>query len=122
MQIAYLENDLLRVGLLLEKARTSTLPQAPRPRLYMAMLVPMRRPFVATSALPEGAFHVTTMVVGRDTTISRVGRTVHGTYQGYHGEVSLLPFEAAIAEDTQERVAVHTRTSYRSPLMSARCH
>jgi len=55
------------------------------------------------------------MVVGRDTYHQQGFRTVHGTYQGYHGEVSLLP-EAAIAEDTQERVAVHTRTSYRSPL------
>jgi len=70
--------------------------------------------FVATSALPEGAFTITTMVVGRDTTMQWASEPYMELI--IHGEVSLLPFEAAIAEDTQERVAVHTRTSYRSPL------
>jgi hypothetical protein len=40
-----------------------------------------------------------------------------GTYQGLHGEVSLLPFDAEVAEDTPDHVAVRTRVRlYRSPL------
>jgi len=40
-----------------------------------------------------------------------------GTYQGLHGEVSLLPFEAAVLEDTSDKVSLRTWTrTYRSPL------
>ena len=40
-----------------------------------------------------------------------------GTFQGLHGEVSLLPFEAQVIENTPERVAVRTWVrTYRNPL------
>jgi hypothetical protein len=40
-----------------------------------------------------------------------------GASQGLHGEVSLLPFEAELLEDTPERVSLKTWTRcYRSPL------
>lgn len=44
-----------------------------------------------------------------------------GTYQGLHGEVSLLPFEAEVEEDSPERVGLrmHARC-YRSPLLLER--
>jgi hypothetical protein len=81
----------------------------------------MRHPFVATSALTEGAFHITTMVVGRRYYHQQVGlQNLHGNSSGLHGEVSLLPFEAVIAEDTQERVATTRVRLYRSPLMLQR--
>jgi hypothetical protein len=40
-----------------------------------------------------------------------------GTFQGLHGEVSLLPFEATLQEDTPETVSLRTWVrTYRSPL------
>ena len=59
MQIAYLENDLIRVGLLIEKgADIFEFTYKPCDIDFMWQSpISMRRPFVATNALPEGAFH-----------------------------------------------------------------
>lgn len=125
MQIAYLENEVLRVGLLLEKgADIFDFTYKPFDLDFMWQSpIPMRRPLVATSALPEGAFH-DYYYGGWQEVLPSAGwakDSYMNTYQGLHGEVSLLPFEAVIAEDTQERVAIHTRVRlYRSPLMLER--
>lgn len=125
MQIAYLENDLLRVGLLLEKgASIFDFTYKPCDLDFMWQSpIPMRRPFVITSALPEGSFH-DYYYGGWQEVLPSAGwasEPYMGTYQGLHGEVAVLPFEAAIAEDTQARVALHTYARlYRSPLVLQR--
>jgi len=76
--------------------------------------------------LPEGAFH--DYYYGGWQEILPSARLGFGDrtwelIKAIMAEVSLLPFEAAIAEDTQERVAVHTRVRlYRSPLERTLCH
>ena len=121
MRIAYLENELLRVGVLLDKgADIFDFTYKPRDLNYLWQSpIPMRRPFVATSALPEGAFH-DYFYGGWQEVLPSAGWAAEpymGTYQGLHGEVSLLPFEARIIEDTPEQVTLLTHVKlYRSPL------
>ena len=125
MQIAYLENDLIRVGLLLDKgADIFEFTYKPYDLDYIWQSpIPMRRPFVATSALPEGAFH-DHYYGGWQEILPSAGwasEPYMGTYQGLHGEVSLLPFKCSIIEDTQEKVTLHTYVHlYRSPLVLER--
>ncbi|HEY6103435.1 MAG TPA: aldose 1-epimerase [bacterium] len=121
MRVAFLENEMLRAGVLVDKGADifefvykpsdlDVLWQSP---------IPMRRPFVATSALPEGAFH-DYFYGGWQEVLPSAGWAKDpylGTFQGLHGEVSLLPFEAEVVEDTAERVSLRVRTRcYRSPL------
>ena len=121
MQVAYLENELLRIGVLLDKgADIFDFTYKPRDIDFMWQSpIPMQRPFVSTSALPEGAFH-DYYYGGWQEVLPSAGWASEpylGTYQGLHGEVSLLPFEATVIEDTPERVAVRCRVrTYRSPL------
>ncbi|NWF69696.1 MAG: aldose 1-epimerase [Chloroflexi bacterium] len=121
MRIAYLENELLRVGILLDKgADIFDFTYKPRDLDFMWQSpIPMQKPFVVTSALPEGAFH-DYFYGGWQEVLPSAGwasEPYMGTYQGLHGEVSLLPFEAALVEDSAERVALRTRVRlYRSPL------
>lgn len=125
MRIAYLENEVLRVGLLLEKgADIFDFTYKPLDIDFMWQSpIPMRRPIVTTSALPEGAFH-DHYYGGWQEVLPSAGwasDSYMNTYQGLHGEVSLLPFEAAIAEDTKEHVAIRTHVRlYRSPLVLER--
>jgi hypothetical protein len=121
MRIAYLENELLRVGLLLDKgADVFEFTYKPLDIDFMWQSpVAMRRPFVATSALPEGAFH-DYYYGGWQEVLPSAGWSTEpylGTRQGLHGEVSLLPFEAVVVEDTAERVSLLVRVRcYRAPL------
>ena len=121
MRIAYLENELLRVGILLDKgADIFDFTFKPRDLDFMWQSpIPFQKPFVATSALPEGAFH-DYYYGGWQEVLPSAGwasEPYMGTFQGLHGEVSLLPFEAAVVEDSPERVAVRTRVrTYRTPL------
>ncbi|GAX38308.1 hypothetical protein NIES3585_43570 [Nodularia sp. NIES-3585] len=125
MQIAYLENELLRVGILLEKgADIFEFTYKPHNLDFMWQSpIQMRPPFVATSALPEGAFH-DNYYGGWQEILPSAGWSVEpylGTFQGLHGELALLPFEASISEDTQDQVTLYTRVRlYRSPLMLER--
>jgi hypothetical protein len=81
--------------------------------------IEMRKPFVATSALPEGAFH-DYYYGGWQEILPSAGWATEpylGTFQGLHGEVSLLPFAATILEDGPDSVSLQTRVRlYRSPL------
>lgn len=121
MQIAYLENELLRIGLLLDKgADIFDFTYKPKDIDFMWQSpITLRRPFVATSALPEGAFH-DYYYGGWQEILPSAGwaqESYMGTHQGLHGEVSLLPFEAVIVKNTQECVTLLTRVHlYRSPL------
>jgi len=121
MRVAFLENELLRAGVLLDKgADIFELTYKPRDLDFMWQSpIPMRRPFVATGALPEGAFH-DYYYGGWQEVLPSAGwatEPYQGTYQGLHGEVSLLPFEAEIVEDQPDRVALRTHVRlYRSPL------
>jgi hypothetical protein len=121
MRIAYLENEQLRVGVLLDKgADIFEFTYKPHDIDFMWQSpLTLRRPFVSTSALPEGAFH-DYYYGGWQEVLPSAGwasEPYQGTYQGLHGELSFLPFEAAIAEDSPERVALVTRVRlYRSPL------
>jgi hypothetical protein len=121
MRVAFLENDALRVGILLDKgADIFEFTYKPRDLDFMWQSpIELRKPFVATSALPEGAFH-DYFYGGWQEILPSAGwasEPYMGTFQGLHGEVSLLPFEATIQEDTPEYVSLKTRVrTYRSPL------
>jgi hypothetical protein len=121
MRIGYLENDVLRVGVLLDKgADVFDFTYKPRDLDFLWQSpIPMRPPFIATSALPEGSFH-DYYYGGWQEVLPSAGwasEPYQGTFQGLHGEVALLPFEATVIEDTPEHVAVKTRVHlYRSPL------
>ncbi len=121
MRVAFLENEVLRVGILLDKgADIFEFTYKPRDLDFMWQSpIPMQRPFVATSALPEGAFH-DYYYGGWQEILPSAGWAKDaylGTYQGLHGEVSLLPFEAHIVEDQPDRVALRSHVRlYRSPL------
>jgi hypothetical protein len=121
MRVAFLENEVLRVGVLVDKgADIFEFTYKPRDLDFLWQSpIPMRPPFVATSALPEGAFH-DYYYGGWQEVLPSAGWAKDpflGTYQGLHGEVSLLPFEAQVDEDTPERVSLVARTRcYRSPL------
>lgn len=121
MRVAFLENDLLRVGVLVDKgADVFEFTYKPKDLdVLWQSPIPLRRPFVATSALPEGAFH-DYYYGGWQEVLPSAGWAAEpylGTFQGLHGEVALLPFEAQIVEDTPERVAVRLATRcYRTPL------
>ena len=121
MRIAYLENEAIRVGVLLDKgADIFEFTYKPRELDFMWQSpIEMRKPFVATNAMSEGAFH-DYYYGGWQEVLPAAGwatEPYQGVFQGLHGEVSLLPFEASIVEDTPQRVSlrVWTRT-YRSPL------
>jgi hypothetical protein len=121
MRIAYLENETIRVGLLLDKgADVFEYTYKPKDLDFMWQSpIEMRKPFVATSALSEGAFH-DYYFGGWQEILPSAGwasEPYMGTYQGLHGEVSLLPVESAVLEDTPESVSMRTRVHlYRSPL------
>ena len=121
MRIAYLENEAIRVGVLLDKgADIFEFTYKPRDLDFMWQSpIEMRKPFVATSALPEGAFH-DYYYGGWQEVLPSAGWATEpylGTYQGLHGEASLLPFEATFVEDTPDSVSLRTRVRlYRSPL------
>jgi hypothetical protein len=121
MRVAYLENEALRIGVLLDKGvDIFELNFKPHDLDFMWQSpIEMRKPFVATSALPEGAFH-DYFFGGWQEVLPSAGwasEPYMGVYQGLHGEVALLPFEASIKEDTPEIVTLNTRVRlYRSPL------
>ncbi len=121
MKVAFLENDVLRTGVLIDKGADIfefTFKPLDLDFLWQSP-IEMRKPFVATSALPEGAFH-DYFYGGWQEVLPSAGwasEPYMGTFQGLHGEVSLLPFEASIVEDTPEVVSLKTRVrTYRSPL------
>jgi Domain of unknown function (DUF4432) len=121
MRVAFMENEVVRVGILLDKgADVFEFTYKPRDLDFMWQSpIPMRQPFIATSALPEGAFH-DYFYGGWQEIFPSAGwakEPYQGTYQGLHGEVSLLPFEAEVAQDNSDQVALRTRVRcYRSPL------
>jgi len=121
MRIAYLENEALRVGILLDKgADIFEYTYKPRDLDFMWQSpIEMRKPFVATSAMTEGAFH-DYYYGGWQEILPSAGwasEPYMGASQGLHGEVSLLPFEASVLEDTPDSVSLRTRVRlYRSPL------
>jgi len=121
MRVAFMENEALRVGILLDKgADVFEFTYKPRDLDFLWQSpIPMCRPFVATSALPEGAFHDYYYGGWQEVFPSAGWATepYQGTYQGLHGEVSLLPFEAQLLEDRPDEVALRTHVRcYRSPL------
>ncbi len=121
MRIGYLENEQLRVGILLDKgADIFEFTYKPRDVDFMWQSpLTLRQPFVSTSALPEGAFH-DYYYGGWQEVLPSAGwasEPYQGTHQGLHGELSLLPVDAAIDEDSAERIALKSRVRlYRSPL------
>lgn len=121
MRVAFIENDTLRVGILLDKgADIFEFTYKPLDLDFMWQSpIELRKPFVSTSALPEGAFH-DYFYGGWQEILPSAGwasEPYMGTYQGLHGEVSLLPFEATIVLDTPECVSIRTHVrTYRSPL------
>ena len=121
MRVAFLENELIRVGVLLDKgADIFEFTYKPRDVDFLWQSpIPLRPAFVATGALPEGAFH-DYYYGGWQEVLPSAGWAAEpylGASQGLHGEVSLLPFEAELLEDTPQRVSLKTRTRcYRSPL------
>lgn len=121
LRVAFLENAVLRVGILLDKgADIFEFTYKPRDLDFLWQSpIPMRPPFVVTSALPEGAFH-DYYYGGWQEVLPSAGWAKDpylGTFQGLHGEISLLPFEAQVEEDTADRASLRVRTRcYRSPL------
>lgn len=121
MRVAFLENDHIRVGILLDKgADIFEFTLKPKDTDFMWQSpIEMRKPFVSTSALPEGAFH-DYFYGGWQEVLPSAGWASEpylGTYQGLHGEASLIPFDAVITENTPEKVSLETNVRlYRSPL------
>lgn len=121
LRVAFLENEELRVGVLVDKgADIFEFTYKPRDVDFMWQSpIELRQPFISTSALPEGAFH-DYFYGGWQEVLPSAGWASEpylGTYQGLHGEVSLLPFEAVITEDSPDRVELRLRVRlYRSPL------
>jgi len=121
MRIAYLENEAICVGVLLDKgADIFEYTYKPRNIDFMWQSpIEMRKPFVATNAMSEGAFH-DYFYGGWQEILPSAGWASEpylGTFQGLHGEVSLLPFESTVLEDTPDSVSLRTRVRlYRSPL------
>jgi hypothetical protein len=121
MRVAFLANEWLRVGVLLDKgADLFEFTYKPRDLDFLWQSpIPLRKPFVATSALGEGAFH-DYYYGGWQEVLPSAGwaaEPYQGAQQGLHGEVSLLPFDAQVVEDTPERVSLRVgATCYRSPL------
>jgi Domain of unknown function (DUF4432) len=121
MRIAFLENESLLVGVLVDKGGdVFGFTCKPRDLDFMwHSPIPLRKPFVATSALPEGAFHDYYYGAWQEVLPSAgwAEESYLGTYQGLHGEVSLLPFEAHVLEDNAEGVTLELAVRlYRSPL------
>ena len=121
MRIAFLENEIIRVGVLLDKGADIfefTFKPNDLDFLWQSP-IEMRKPFISTSALPEGTFH-DYYYGGWQEVLPSAGWASEpylGTFQGLHGEVSLLPFQAAIQEDTPEIASLRTWVrTYRSPL------
>ena len=121
MRVAYLENDVILVGVLVDKG-ADIFELAYKPRdldVLWHSPIPLRKPFVATSATPEGAFH-DYFYGGWQEVLPAAGwpkGSYLGAFQGLHGEVSLLPFEARIQEDTPDLVTLELEVRlYRSPL------
>lgn len=125
LRIAYLENELIRVGVLLDKgADIFEFTYKPHDLDFIWQSpIDLRPPFVATSSLAEGAFH-DYYYGGWQEVLPSAGwasQPYQGTYQGLHGEVSLLPFQAVISEDSPDLVSLKMRTRlYRSPLLLER--
>jgi hypothetical protein len=125
LRVGYLENDALRVGIMVGKgADVFEFTYKPRDLDFMwHSPIPIREPFVATSALPEGAFH-DYYYGGWQEVLPSAGwadEPYLGTYQGLHGEVSLLPFDARVVEDGSERAELELSVRlYRSPLRLVR--
>ena len=120
MRVAFLENELLEIGVLVDKgADIFQFRYKPKDLDFLWQSpIPIRKPFVSTSALPEGAFH--DYYGGWQEVLPSAGWAADpylGTYQGLHGEVSLLPFDARPVEDSPDRVSVQLSTRlYRTPL------
>ncbi len=121
MRVAFLENELLRIGVLIDKgADIFTFVYKPHDLDFMWQSpLELRSPYVATSALPEGAFH-DYYYGGWQEVLPSAGWASEpylGTYQGLHGEASLLPFQYQIAEDSEALISIKLWTRlYRSPL------
>jgi hypothetical protein len=121
MRVAFLANERLRVGVLLDKgADLFEFTYKPQDLDFLWQSpIPLQRPFVATSALPEGAFH-DYYYGGWQEVLPSAGWAAEpylGVTQGLHGEVSLLPFTAEVVQDSTDRVSLATRVHcYRSPL------
>lgn len=125
MRVAFLENDLIRVGVLLDKgADIFEFTYKPKDLDFMWQSpIELRKPFVSTSALPEGYYH-DYFYGGWQEVLPSAGWASEpylGVYQGLHGEVSLLPFEAVVVEDSPQKVTLKTWVrTYRSPLKLVR--
>lgn len=121
MRVGFMENEVVSVGILIDKgADIFTFKYKPLDLDFMWQSpIEMRKPFIATSALPEGAFH-DYFYGGWQEILPSAGwasESYLGTFQGLHGEASLLPFQASIVEDDPEQVSIKLWTRlYRSPL------
>ena len=82
MRVAFMANERLRVGILLDKgADIFEFTYKPRTWIMWQSPLELRRLFVATSALPEGAFH--DVYYGGWQRVCRVGRrALHGHQAG----------------------------------------
>jgi hypothetical protein len=116
MRVAFLENASLHVGVLVDKG--GDVFKLTYKTLDLDFMwrspIPIRKPFVATSALAEGAFH-DCYYGGWQEVLPSAG-WAEEPYQGHHGEVSLMPFAARILEDSAEEMTLElTVRCYRSP-------
>ena len=125
MRVAFLENELIRVGVLLDKgADIFEFTYKPHDLDFLWQSpIPMRPPFVATSALAEGNYH-DYYYGGWQEILPSAGwasEAYKSSRQGLHGEVSLLPFDVSIVEDSPAQVTIKTQVRlYRSPLRLVR--
>src|SRR5437762_12856774 len=89
MRVAFLENELLEVGILVDKgADVFQFRYKPKDLDFLwHSPIPMRKPFVATSALPDGPFPDYFYGGWQDvlTSAGSAAGSAFGTYHGPHG-------------------------------------
>jgi hypothetical protein len=125
MRVGFLENDLLRVGVLIDKGGDLfELTCKPRDVDFLWQSpIDLRTPFVVTNAPPEGSFH-DLYHGGWQEVLPSAGfgaDTYRGAPQGLHGELPNLPLAAEVIGDDPERVSLRlTAHLYRSPLTLVR--
>jgi hypothetical protein len=123
LRMVILENELLRVSVLADKGSDIyEFLYKPKDVDFMwRSPIPLRNPalFTPTVANATGAFHDNYPGGWQEILpTGGVPTQYKGAEFGYHGEVSLVPWETWIAEDTPDRVTLGLRVrTYRTPFL-----
>lgn len=125
LRVGFLENEWLRIGVLLDKGGDIfEFTYKPHDLDFLwHSPIDLRPQFVATNSLVEGHFH-DYYHGGWQEVLPSAGwasEPYQGTVQGLHGELSLLPQDVRVIIDSSDEVAIEMSANlYRSPLRIVR--